>query len=91
MIIPSVIAERITDQNGVLTPAWQNIFMQLFTQLQINFSDEGLVVPSQTTANIALLTTSPFFTLVGDRDTNELKVALDNGMGEPEFKVIQTS
>lgn len=65
--------------------AWHGFFSQLTTALQNNFSNEGVTVPNQTTANIGALTTKNF-ALLGDNETNQLKVIL-NGV----VKTITTS
>lgn len=86
MNIPTFVTKKIADENGNLTSEWQLIFDQLFSQIGVNLSNEGLVVPSQSSSNISLLTKSLPFTLVGDSTNNVLKVNL-NGI----FKTVTTS
>lgn len=86
MKIPNLIHEKIIDEHGRLHPAWRDVLEQLFTQLQLNLSNEGYVVPQQPTTNITKLNTSKSIgALLYDSTTNELKVNL-NGT----FKTIQT-
>lgn len=84
--IPIFVESQVVDNNGYLTPIWRNIFISLFEQLQSNFSDEGLVVPSLPTDSIAQLTGSDPFTLIGDSTLNLLKVNIAG-----TFKTVTTS
>lgn len=74
MNIPNFLNEKIVDKEGYLTAPWQNMLIQLITELQKNAGNEGLVMPSQTAANIALLTNSSNGTLVYDSTNNIPKV-----------------
>jgi hypothetical protein len=47
---------KLVDENGNMNLDWQLFFDNLTLALQVNFKPEGIVVPSQTAANIALLT-----------------------------------
>lgn len=85
-MIPVFDNIKITDEEGYLTPAWRSIFQQLFETLQINIGPEGLVMPSQTAANINLLTDSPNGAMVYDSDNNLAKIRI-NGT----WKTITTS
>jgi TM2 domain-containing membrane protein YozV len=78
--IPSFENIKFVDENGMLTPEWRTILWQLFEGLQNNFSNEGLVPPSQTAANIALLnpTVSLPGTIVYDTTDNVLKADIAN-------------
>ena len=80
MKIPSFENIKFVDENGMLTPEWRTILWQLFEGLQNNFSNEGLVPPSQTAANIALLnpTVSLPGTIVYDTTDNVLKADIAN-------------
>jgi hypothetical protein len=58
MNVPSVPNDRkVVDENGNLTEVWASFFSNLITQLNDNLSDEGYVLPSQNSANIAILST----------------------------------
>lgn len=55
MKIPNFINTKIVDTDGKFTEIWFQIFTVLFTQLQLNLSDEGFIIPQQTSQNIASL------------------------------------
>lgn len=85
MNVPNFVYERVVDEKGFLTSAWQKWFNQLINELNQNFGQEGVVMPSQSTANIALLTNALKGTMVYDSTTNNPKVNV-NGT----FKTIVT-
>ena len=74
MTIPVFENIKFVDDNGFLTAEWQDILQDLFRTLQLNFSDEGLVMPKQTAANIALLADSENGAMVYDTDNDEAMV-----------------
>lgn len=84
MNIPNFLNDRFVDENGYLTDSWMAILSELFQILQQNLSDEGIIIPEQTTAKIALLTEN-VNGLIVDSDTDQLKINLAG-----TFKVIQT-
>jgi hypothetical protein len=47
---------QVIDENGKMTEIWKWYFQSLTLALQTNFNPEGILVPSQSAANIALLT-----------------------------------
>ena len=47
---------QVLDKDGNMLGEWLLYFQNLTLALQTNFKPEGIVVPSQTAANIALLT-----------------------------------
>lgn len=70
--IPVIIKRE--DGNYYWTEEWQNIWDQLFQTLQLNASEEGLVPPSQSTANIAIIEpTSKEGTIIYDSTTKQFK------------------
>ncbi len=73
MNIPSFVNDKVVDENGYWTPQWQNVILQLMQLMQQNLSDEGFVMPSQSTANINLLTKSSNGTVLYDSTTDEFK------------------
>jgi hypothetical protein len=77
MKIPFLQRGPIADKSGNLTPNWEGTLNELFTQLQQNVSEEGFVMPSQSTSNIARLTQSQNGTVVYDNDTHEMKVNIN--------------
>lgn len=62
MTVPNFISTPVIvkdkDGNYYWSPEWRNVMTQLLQQLQDNFSQEGLVVPGQTAANITTLSTA---------------------------------
>lgn len=87
MRIPNFIDSQFANKEGFLTDTWRQILTQLFTELQKNTSVEGLVFPTQTTANITTLGPQvPFGSLLYDKDTKQPKVNV-----EGVFKVMQTA
>jgi len=90
MIVPAFLNNTFVDKNGDLTPGWSFLLNQLFNDMQTNISNEGFVIPSQTTANINRLAATGSKILNGtmlyDSDLNVLKV-FKNGV----FKTITTT
>jgi len=85
MKIPNFVETQFVDKDGNLTPIWKQTMMQLFQELQNNASNEGIKIPQQDTANIAVLNNSKSTgALIYDADNHKLKVNL-NGT----FKEIQ--
>lgn len=70
----------------MLTNEWRSIFQQLFEVLQARIGDEGIVIPSQSAANIGLLTNSSNGTLVYDSTNNLVKINIAGA-----WKTITTS
>jgi hypothetical protein len=63
--------------NGEWQPEWRQFFEQLVQALQQNYTPEGLILPSQTAANITLLTNSVGGTLLYDSTDNVGKINLN--------------
>lgn len=89
MNIPDFSYDKVVDTNGNWTMAWLQVITQLLQQLQENFSEAGLVGPSQSTANIAVIASSvpQDCTFIYDSDTDEVKVWTGGSGGS--FKVVQ--
>jgi len=87
MIIPNIPNDRkIVDDNGMITEVWASFFSNLITQLSQNLSDEGYVLPSQSAANIATLSTNDNKSrIIWNIDTEKAMVNNDG-----TFKEIQT-
>jgi hypothetical protein len=81
MTIPVFDNIRVVDENGIFTPEWRAILQNLFQTLQDRFSNEGLVMPSQSVTNINLLNNSDDGALVYDETTNLPKIRV-NGVWE---------
>lgn len=86
MNVPNFVQDKLVDSNGNLSDSWQLVITQLLTELQKNFSNEGLVSPSQSATNIANLSNSTNGTLVYDETNHAMKVNI-NGV----FKTITVS
>lgn len=87
MNVPNFIHDKFVDENGYLTDGWRLFFNQLINEMNENLSQEGIVMPSQTTANADIIKTDALNgTILYDSTTNELKVRLNDG----NFHVIQT-
>lgn len=74
-IIPNIPRESIlVDKQGNITHSWKLFLDQLTTALQTNYKPEGLFIPSQTTANINLLTGQPSYNnIIFDSTANLFK------------------
>jgi hypothetical protein len=88
------VIELDGENKGKFTETWRNIMTQLFQVLQQNASDEGLIVPQQSTANISQLegANNQQYTgaLIYDFTTNKIKVSIFNPIsGTNTFKEIQ--
>jgi len=81
MSIPVFDNIKFVDESGLLTPEWRAILQNLFQTLQTRFSNEGLVMPSQSVTNINLLIDSDNGALVYDETTNLPKIRV-NGIWE---------
>lgn len=87
MNIPSMINEAMVGRDGKLTDTWRTIFNQLFSQLQANASNEGLIAPSQSTTDITKIQSdAKNGAFLYDHLTHEIMVCI-NGV----FKKITTS
>ena len=91
MNIPNFENTQVVDDEKYFTDNWQLLMQQLFTELQTNAGNEGLVVPTLSSdpnsvsppavgGQLAQIqTTAQNGTLVYDTFTNELKVRLNDG------------
>jgi hypothetical protein len=55
MNVPTFSYDKVVDKEGNWSLIWLQIITQLLQQLQSNFSNEGVVIPSQTSSNIAII------------------------------------
>lgn len=87
MNFQNLTAIKSAEKDGSMHQDLFNYLGQLVQQLQANLSDQGYVMPQQTTANIAQLTgTQSIGAMLYDSDTNELKINI-NGT----WKVVQVA
>lgn len=103
--IPNLPSGPIVDANGYPTMEEQTFRQALLTLLQNLFGDAGMVMPSQTTANMTTIqnnqqetpgTTTGFVytcapgTFLYNSDTNEIMVTVIEA-GVPVFKTVTIS
>lgn len=80
MLVPSFADTKAVDKEGNWSPAWNANMSILLEQLQQNYSNAGLVVPTQVAENVAALQpTATIGTLLYNRDTDKLQVLLADG------------
>jgi hypothetical protein len=78
MLIPNFINEKPVDENGNWSPEWQNIMVQIITQMQTSLSNEGFNMPQLPTTDIAKLTGAQSIgAIVYDNTLNELKANIN--------------
>lgn len=86
MKIPTFIKHPFVDKQGNLTPEMQLYNDELNVQMQNSLSDDGIVIPSRTTADINYIASNtnanarPDGTLWYDTDTNELKAKVNGAV-----------
>lgn len=105
MNIPNLPVDNIgtyTDDKGKTYPielseSWTNFLNQLIKELQTNTSNEGLVAPTQSAANITTIQgnqlsngqyTCQYGTIVYNSTAKSMMMAVDNGAGVPIFKTV---
>jgi len=86
MAIPVLENIKMTDERGYLTPEWRNILQALFDMLQVNFSEEGLIMPSQTADDITTIAPITNGTMIYDSTNKLAKIVIDGAL-----KTITTS
>lgn len=86
MITPTLdfLNSPLVDKNGVPTPVTKSMFTQFFTQTQQNLSNQGYVIPTVTSDQLAGLQNRPDGTLLVCN--NELLIKL-NGV----YKTVTVS
>lgn len=96
--IPNLPFGQIVDETGHPTDDELTFRQALVGNLENFMGNEGLVMPSQPTTNILEIQnavnenqqkTCAFGTLIYDTTTGEIKAAVDDGTGNPIFKVVQ--
>lgn len=92
MNIPNFSTSKIVDKDGFLTDEWQQIFMQLFSELQNKASNEGVVMPQQASADVTRLESQKSIgAILYDSDTDTFKACVKKVVGTTitgEFKEI---
>lgn len=81
MKVPIFNDVKLVDEDGKMTSEWRDILSQLFQSLQTDFSEEGIIIPSQPRSNISKLDDSPNWTMIGDQTEDltdsVLKIKID--------------
>jgi hypothetical protein len=77
MQVPIFDIDKLVDQDGKILPQPRETLANLFNELMKSFSQEGLVMPSQTADNIAMLSNSSSGTFVYDKTNKQVKVNID--------------
>jgi len=78
MNVPAYSASQVVDKNGNWTFAWLQVITQLLQQLQTNFSNEGLVLPQQTSSNISTIAPNyPNGIMFYNSSTNTMQVKIN--------------
>jgi hypothetical protein len=76
---------------------WRTILLALFETLQTNASNEGLVMPTQSAANITTIQNNQYTngqystaygTMIYDSTDNSVRIAINNGSNVPVFKTV---
>lgn len=78
MIIESFIDTQVITKDGYWTPVWKKIIQTLLQEMQINLSDEGLGIPTQSASDIAIIESGnnrPSFLYDSTNDLGKIKIA----------------
>lgn len=95
--IPNLPQNKMVDENGNPTPEELTFREALVTSLQNNLGSEGVVIPTQTAANITKIQNNQlpngayscqFGTMIYNSDANSIMIAVNNGSGAPIFKTV---
>lgn len=92
-IFPDLPREApMVDKDGMMSEIWQFYFDQMTLALQTNFKPEGIVVPQETAANIALLgnTNASVGNIIYDSTNNVFKGILLVSAGPPVVTTTKT-
>lgn len=55
MFVPTMETGPLTDENQRLMPQWKSLLEQLLQNMQQALSNEGFLIPPQTTVNVSAL------------------------------------
>lgn len=95
--IPNLPLGKIAEADGTPTDDELTFRQGLLTSLQNYIGNEGLVMPTQTDANITKIQnhvneqgqhTCAFGTFIYDSTNNTIRVSVDDGSGAPIFKTV---
>lgn len=83
MNVPTFTKQKFVQEDGTLTAPMEQMLDVFFQQAQDNISNDGMVIPSQSTANINYIlsptnqNSKPDGTILYDSQTNQLKVRIN--------------
>lgn len=95
--VPNLPLGPIVGENGNASETELTFRQTLITSLQQYFGNEGVVVPTQTAANITLIQnnqlangdyTCQYGTILYNSTANSIMISVDNGSGAPIFKTV---
>lgn len=96
--IPILHTGKVVDENGMATPAELAYRQSLTDSLQNYVGNQGLVAPTQSSANIASIAantnpssgayTCQYGTIIYNSTNNTVQIAINNGSGAPVFKTV---
>lgn len=100
--IPNLPIGPIVNDKGVATDGESTFRRILITSLQKNFGNEGVVVPTQSAADILKIQnntvynpatgndefTCQFGTILYNSTANSIMIAIDDGTGAPLFRTV---
>lgn len=55
MFVPTMVQDKLLDEDGYLSKPWQAFFEQLIQNMQQALSNEGFAVPPQSAGNMAII------------------------------------
>lgn len=97
MNVPDLPIDEFVTADRKLSDVGKNFFQQLISQLQNNFSNEGLVAPTQSSTNITIIQnnqngteqyTCSYGTILYNSTGNSIQIAINNGSNVPIFKTV---
>ena len=100
--IPNLLAGKMVDDKGYPTDDEKTFRQVLITSLQKNFGDEGVVLPSQSAANILTIQNNNYIdqatgltvyscqygTMLYNSTANSIMIAVNKGSGQPVFRTV---
>jgi hypothetical protein len=95
MNIPNFVDAPLIDKSGSLTEIWKQILMQIFSELQNKASEEGVIMPQQSSTNITTLSTEKSIgAVIYDSTSDQMKACFKKIIGGTtvgEFKQLLTA
>ncbi len=100
--IPNLPTGAIVDKEGIATDGEATFRRILITSLQNNFGNEGVVVPTQSAADILKIQNNTIYnpatgmnefscqygTILYNSTANSIMIAINNGADAPIFKTV---